>query len=47
MESARSRDKEFIEKLKFYIDSELEYFPPNGISKERFIIFQQAFNQVF
>ena len=41
-----SRDKEFLQELNFYIDSELSYFPPNVVSKERYIIFQQTFNQV-
>ncbi len=49
MESSRlsGRDREFLQKLKFFIDSELSYFPPNVLSKERYIVFQQAFNQVY
>ena len=42
-----SLDKQFLVTLKYFIDSELSFLKPNELSKERYIIFQNAFNQVW
>jgi hypothetical protein len=47
IENRSYRDKTFLNSLQLFIDEELSYLNPNELSKERYLIFQQAFNQVF
>lgn len=44
--SARDRDKYFVGSVESFISNELSYLYNDSISRERFLIFKQAFNKV-